>query len=73
VGLCPHGKLGLNGIKTIFWLQTAINALLSLLALEYGLRKKAKKMEKKRRCANYTEDTLTEIGSKWSKKKKRRR
>jgi hypothetical protein len=38
----------------------------------YGLRKKAKKKEKKRRSANCAEGTLTEIGSKWLKKKKRR-
>jgi len=38
----------------------------------YGLRKKAKKKEKKRRSANCVEGTLTEIGSKWLKKQKRR-
>jgi hypothetical protein len=32
-----------------------------------------KKKEEKRRSLNYAEGTLTENGSKWSKKKKRRR
>jgi hypothetical protein len=44
-----------------------------LLALGYGLRKKAKKKENKRRSVNCTEVTLTEIGLKWLKKHKRRR
>jgi hypothetical protein len=42
------------------------------LALGYGLRKKLKKKEEKRRSTNCTEGTLTENGSKWSKKQKRR-
>jgi hypothetical protein len=43
-----------------------------LLGLGYGLRKKAKKKEEKRRSVNCVEDTLTEIGVKWPKKQKRR-
>jgi hypothetical protein len=42
------------------------------LALGYGLRKKSKKKEEKRRSTNCAEGTLTENGSKWSKKQKRR-
>jgi len=42
------------------------------LALGFGLRKKGKRKKRKRQSTNSTEDTLTEIGSKWSKKKKRR-
>jgi hypothetical protein len=38
----------------------------------YGLRKKAKKNEKKRRSVNCVEGTLTEIELKWLNKKKRR-
>jgi hypothetical protein len=44
----------------------------NLLGLGFGLRKKAKKKEEKRRNVNYVKGTLTEIRSKWLKKKKRR-
>jgi hypothetical protein len=49
-----------------------LSSHLLLLALGYGLRKIVNKKEKKRRSANCTERTLTEIGSKWSKNHKRR-
>jgi hypothetical protein len=38
-----------------------------MLALGYGLRKKAKNKEKERQSMNYAEGTVTEIGSKWVK------
>jgi adenylosuccinate synthase len=44
-----------------------------MLALSYGLRKKARKKEEKRKSTNCTKGTLTRNGSKWSRKKKRRR
>jgi hypothetical protein len=44
---------------------------LEVLALGYEVRNKVRKKERKRRSANYAEGTLTEIGSKWPKKKKR--
>ena len=43
-----------------------------LLALGYEVRKKSRKKERKIQSANCTEGTLTDIGSKWKKKQKRR-
>jgi hypothetical protein len=43
-----------------------------MLGLGYGLRKKSKKKEEKRRSTNCVEGTLTENGSKWPKERKRR-
>jgi hypothetical protein len=42
-----------------------------LLGLGYGLRKKSKRKEEKRRSTNCAEGTLTESGSKWPKEWKR--
>jgi hypothetical protein len=39
-----------------------------LLALGYGLRKKAKNKEEERQSMNCAEGTMIENGSKWSKK-----
>jgi hypothetical protein len=43
-----------------------------VLALGYVLRKKEKTKEEERQSTNCSEGTLTEEGSKWLKKQKRR-